>query len=554
MPTSHTELGKRVIELVGGPDNVRSVYHCQTRLRFTLCEDNRADAEALNGTDGVVSALSSGGVFQVVIGMHVKEIYDQIEAILPQTNQPSKGTSDPAAKRGVKEVFLDVVSGTFQQVAPPLVAAGMIIGLQALLLLTGIIEVSSPVSAVLSLIGNGIFYLLPVLVAFAAADKLECNRLVAAASAAVLLYASWASEQGQVDVPRWTADYQAEPFLVGASLTTVVLMVVSQAYVERFLNKVVPASLRLALVPMLTVVVVAGLGITAFAAAGSFVDTYLVVFLRFLATTAAWLPAMLIGAFLPLLVMRGLHQAVAACAVLQIALIGVDSFFGPGALVSNFAQATAAGVMALRSRDRALLPLAVAMLLTAVLTITLGRRVKRTPSVTPAAETKHPAADPTARSSFSSPCNGTLVALDQVKDPVFSTGAMGPGVGVEPSDGTILAPCSGTVLVAMNTGHAFGIRNDDGVEVLVHVGIDTVAMNGKGFTGAVAKGTRVEEGQVLVHADLEAITQAGHPATVILIVTNHAKTGTLTPCPPGPVRAGERVFTVARKPSESNGA
>lgn len=530
----------------------------------------------------------------------------------------------------MKEVFLDVVSGTFQQVAPPLVAAGMIIGLQALLLLTGIIEVSSPVSAVLSLIGNGIFYLLPVLVAFAAADKLECNRLVAAASAAVLLYASWASEQGQVDVPRWTADYQAEPFLVGASLTTVVLMVVSQAYVERFLNKVVPASLRLALVPMLTVVVVAGLGITAFAAAGSFVDTYLVVFLRFLATTAAWLPAMLIGAFLPLLVMRGLHQAVAACAVLQIALIGVDSFFGPGALVSNFAQATAAGVMALRSRDRALLPLAgagivggitepilygvnlprrypliaamiggaagglylgltqtqqigfgtaslptlllylrpdsltplfniltalaVAMLLTAVLTITLGRRVKRTPSVTPAAETKHPAADPTARSSFSSPCNGTLVALDQVKDPVFSTGAMGPGVGVEPSDGTILAPCSGTVLVAMNTGHAFGIRNDDGVEVLVHVGIDTVAMNGKGFTGAVAKGTRVEEGQVLVHADLEAITQAGHPATVILIVTNHAKTGTLTPCPPGPVRAGERVFTVARKPSESNGA
>ncbi len=121
---------------------------------------------------------------------------------------------------------------------------------------------------------------------------------------------------------------------------------------------------------------------------------------------------------------------------------------------------------------------------------------------------------------------------------------MGPGLGIEPSDGRIVSPVTGEIVVAMETGHAFGIRTDDGVEILVHVGIDTVAMKGEGFRDPAPKGVRVHAGQPLVHADLGAIAAAGHPATVILLVTNPAGFAEITPVEAGEVLAGEPVLTV----------
>lgn len=345
MATHYGALAQHVLDLVGGPDNINSVYHCQTRLRFTLRDETKAQADTLTSTDGVVSALSSGGVFQVVIGMHVKDVYDEIENLLPQSDGAQEDGADSAGKRGTVETVLDVVAGTFQQIVPPLVAAGMTKGLHALLLLTGIVAEESAISVVLGLIADGILYLLPVLVAFAAAGKLRCNRFIAAASAGVLLGAGW------------LVDYPTGSSLVGASLVTVALMVIAQTYLERLLNKFFPTSLRLAFVPMTTVVVMCSLGLTVFDTIGRLADTYLAIGFEALATRAAWIPAVIIGAFLPLMVMRGLHQAVATLAVLQVALIGIESIFGPGALVSNFAQATAATVVAFRSKDRGLLKL-----------------------------------------------------------------------------------------------------------------------------------------------------------------------------------------------------
>ncbi len=136
------------------------------------------------------------------------------------------------------------------------------------------------------------------------------------------------------------------------------------------------------------------------------------------------------------------------------------------------------------------------------------------------------------------------MALAEIPDPVFASGAMGPGLGVEPADGRIVSPVAGEILVAMDTGHAFGIRTEEGVEVLVHVGVDTVQMKGEGFTGALPKGTHVKAGETLVTADLDAIRAAGHPATVVLIVTNHQKFPNVTPIATGDVLAGQPVLSV----------
>ena len=119
-----------------------------------------------------------------------------------------------------------------------------------------------------------------------------------------------------------------------------------------------------------------------------------------------------------------------------------------------------------------------------------------------------------------SPMNGRVITLEEVPDPVFSSGAMGKGVGIVPSDGAVYAPISGTIAVAMASGHAYGIKNDQGVEVLVHVGVDTVNMKGEGFTAHVAKGDVVEAGQKLADVDLSAIEAAGYSTTTIVLITN----------------------------------
>lgn len=121
------------------------------------------------------------------------------------------------------------------------------------------------------------------------------------------------------------------------------------------------------------------------------------------------------------------------------------------------------------------------------------------------------------------PVTGAVIPLAEVKDPVFSSGAMGAGFAVEPTSGNIVAPVSGTVIAAPKSGHAYGIKTGSGVEVLVHVGIDTVQMNGNGFTRKVEKGQKVTAGDPLVAVDLEQVAAAGHPATVIVVVTNTKK-------------------------------
>ncbi|HMR47921.1 MAG TPA: beta-glucoside-specific PTS transporter subunit IIABC [Arachnia sp.] len=144
------------------------------------------------------------------------------------------------------------------------------------------------------------------------------------------------------------------------------------------------------------------------------------------------------------------------------------------------------------------------------------------------------------------PMAGRLVALEDVPDPVFSSGAMGKGVGIVPSDGTVYAPISGTVAVAMASGHAYGIKGDDGVEVLVHVGIDTVNMKGEGFTMNVAKGDRVEAGQVLAVVDLAAVEAAGYSTTTILLITNTKAQKSVEAASAGAVDANAPALIVTR--------
>ena len=150
--------------------------------------------------------------------------------------------------------------------------------------------------------------------------------------------------------------------------------------------------------------------------------------------------------------------------------------------------------------------------------------------------------------TLTSPMAGTTVALSDVADEAFAAGALGPGIAVSPAAGAVVvAPCDGKVSVAFPTGHAYGIKSASGVQVLIHIGMDTVKLEGKGFTPRVAKGDVVKRGDVLAEVDWDVIREAGYDTITPMVVTNKKKFGEITPAAPGPVGITDTVVTVSPK-------
>lgn len=653
MSKMYEKLAWDILEKVGGEENVLNVYHCQTRLRFQLKDEKTADQGSLNAMEGVAKVLISGGVFQVVIGTHVKEVFEEIEKLVT----PRAGGADvqPKTKRNLAETVIDFVSGTFQPIVPALSGAGMVKALLALLVVGNVISNTSQTYYILNFFADGVFYFLPLLLAVSEAQKLKCNPILAAGVAAIMLHPNWGALVTAGEPVRF---FGVIPFTLTSytsSVIPIILVVLAQAYVEKWLDKVIPRAVKLVFVPMLTFLVMGTLALSVLGPIGSIVGDGLGVFFNYLSVNASWAPALLIGGFLPVMVMFGLHNGVAPLGVMQMADLGYDSIFGPGCVCSNIAQGVACLVVAFRTRDakvkqlagsssvtalmgitepalygvnlpkkyplvaamigggcgglyaglththrfatgssglpavllyigddtmtyfiNIIIALAISGAVTGILTYILSLKYETVPAEKSKAQRNSAekkdrtenrenrtegrkdgtndgtdknadwaAADETAENSkeakLLAPMNGDVIPLGEIGDGVFSAGVLGQGCGIRPGEGRVCAPFDGTVILVAETKHAIGLKGDNGMEVMIHVGLDTVELKGQGFDPKVTVGDRVTAGQLIMEFDLQAIGEK-YPSVTAVLLTNSGDYKEIRLMKQGTVRVGDLVI------------
>ena len=597
----YTSLAQEIVKSLGGKSNIQDAYHCQTRLRFKLADETMVDDDQVRAIDGVLKVVRNAGVYQVVIGTHVADVFEEVEKFVDI--KKDAGEAAPEEKKNVFETIIDFVAGVFQPVIPALSGAGMVKALLALLVVMNVITPENQTYALLNLFADGVFYFLPLILAFTTAQKLKCNPILAAGVGAMLLHPNWLA---MVEAGKAVKFFDVIPFTLtsyASSVIPIILVIFVQSYVEKLLKRIIPKAVELVFLPMFTFLIMGVLAFSVLGPIGSILGGYLATFFTFLSETAAWAPAVLVGGFLPLMVMFGLHNGVAPLGVMQMANLGYDSIFGPGCLCSNMAQATAGAVVAFRTRDKQTKQIATSGFITAymgitepilygislpkkyplvatmiggacgglyaglththrfatgssglpavllylgnnttkffiniiiaivisavvsgVLTFILSYKFENTVVETEdKEETKE--IEIADNIDFVSPVKGEVLPLSDAKDEVFASGALGQGAVIVPSEGRVVAPFDAKVGALFPTKHAICLVGDNGLELMIHIGIDTVKLDGKCFEAFVKQDDHVKAGDVLVEFDIEGIKEAGYSEQTMLIMTNSDKFG-----------------------------
>ncbi len=620
MSKKYTSLAETIVSKVGGPENVNAVRHCQTRLRFTLKDAKKADKEGIQNLEGVAQVVESGGMFQVVIGMHVAEVFEEVEKFIP--NKEASQEAEKGEKMSPINFAIDFVSSVFQPIVSALSGAGMLKALMALLTVFNLVDDTSQTYYILNFFADAAFAFLPMLLAYTTARRMKCNVILAMAVAGIMCHPNW---NQLVAAEEQVSFFGIIPFYLVSYTSTVIpiiLVTLVQSFVEKGLNKIIPKAVNLVFVPMFTFLIMGTLALSILGPVGEYVGEGLAVVFDWLSTNASWAPAVLIGGLLPVMVMFGLHHAIAPLGSMQMASLGFDSIFGPGCVCSNIAQGTAALIVGLRTKDSktrqlgistgttALMgitepvlygltlpkkyPLVAAMIggglgglyagiththrfatgssgipaillyigndtmsyfwniiialvitavSTAIITFILSLKYENKEEIQTATPVVIEHAEP---NSVYAPVDGTLIAMEKIPDPTFAAGVLGKTIGIEPTDGVIHAPFDGNIVQVSDTGHAIGLVSTDGLELMIHVGVDTVEMGGVGFNVKTKVGETVKAGQELLVFDRKAIANAGHPDVVMVIVLNEDMYSSFEIVPEGKVSAGTKVIQAVK--------
>ncbi|ACN83557.1 PTS transporter subunit EIIC [Brachyspira hyodysenteriae] len=367
---NYEELGGIILPYIGGKENIHKLTHCATRLRFELKNRDIVDVDSIKALDGVIDVVEGGGQFQIIIGMNVQTVYKSLNRVLGSSNDSiNSSSSEKPAKKSLLERFMNTISTIFTPMIPAITGAGMIKAILAILVLTKAIDTNGHTYYILNMISDAAFYFLPMLLAYGAALKFECNPILSITLAGVLLHPSWialvnGNEAASLFAIKLTlVDYSG-------SVLPIIITVWIQSFIEKYADKYSPEMIKFFTKPLITILLTGILALLFIGPLGSKLNDIVASFANILNDKVSWLIPLLMGALQPVMLLTGTAWSLTPIATMQIAKNGYEQVNGPGMLASNIAQGGATLAVALKAKDKELKQLAASTGFTALLGIT----------------------------------------------------------------------------------------------------------------------------------------------------------------------------------------
>ena len=625
---NNQEIAKKVIDALGGRENVNSVAHCATRLRVMVKDEGKINKEVIENLEKVQGAFFNSGQYQIIFGTGtVNKMYDEVVALGLPTSSKDDMKAEAAKQGNWFQRAIRTFGDVFVPIIPVIVATGLFMGVRGLLTALGM-TLPGDVTTYTQILTDTAFIILPGLVVWSTFRVFGGNPAVGIVLGMMLVSGSlpnaWAVASGGEVTAMNFFGFIPVVGLQGSVLPAFIIGVVGAKF-EKAVRKVVPDVLDLLVTPFVTLLVMSILGLFIIGPVFHVVENYILLGTKALLNLPFGLGGFLIGGVHQLIVVSGVHhifnllevqllaadhanpfnaiitaamtaQGAATVAVgvktknpklktlafpaalsaflgiTEPAIFGVNLRFRKPFFLSLIAGAIGGGLASILGLAGTgsgitiipgtmlyagngqlplyLLMVAVSFALGFTLTYMFGYEDEKEVATEVATErlvqeeTTGNIPATLQNETLVTPIVGEVVALADVNDPVFSSGAMGQGIAVKPSQGVVYAPADAEVSIAFPTGHAFGLKTTNGAEVLIHVGIDTVTMNGEGFEAKVAQGDKVKAGDVLGTFDSNKIAAAGLDDTTMVIVTNTADFSSVAPIATGSVTKGDAVIEV----------
>ncbi|HEM5148519.1 TPA: PTS glucose transporter subunit IIA, partial [Streptococcus suis] len=628
---NNTEIAKKVIDALGGRENVRSVAHCATRLRVMVVDEGKIDKDTVEDIEKVQGAFFNSGQYQIIFGTGtVNKIYDEVVALGLPTATTGEQKAEAAKQGNAFQRAIRTFGDVFVPIIPAIVATGLFMGLRGLFAalempLTGDLNTYSQI------LTDTAFIVLPALVVWSTFRVFGGNQTIGIVLGMMLIAGqlpnAWVVASGGDVKPLMFFGFIPVVGLQGSVLPAFIIGLIGAKF-EKAVRKVVPEVLDLLVTPFITLFVMSILGLFVIGPVFHVVENYILAATQAILNLPMGLGGLLIGGVHQVIVVSGVHhifnfleaqlvantganpfnaiitaamtaQGAATVAVgvktknpklkalafpaalsaflgiTEPAIFGVNLRFRKPFLLSLIAGAIGgafASILGLAGNGMGvtiipgatlyvgngqlfqyILMVVVSFALGFALTYLFGYEDEEKEVKKPSASTQETAetlkeaeTGLVAEETLVSPLSGDVVALENVNDPVFSSGAMGKGLAVKPSEGVVYAPADAEVTIAFETGHAYGLKTASGAELLIHIGIDTVSMNGNGFEKLVAAGDKVKAGTPIAKFDAAKIAEAGLDDTTMIIVTNTADFAEVSPLAEGTITHGVEFLKVAK--------
>ena len=625
---NNQDIAKKVIEALGGRENVNSVAHCATRLRVMVKDEGKINKEVIENLDKVQGAFFNSGQYQIIFGTGtVNKMYDEVVALGLPTSSKEDMKAEAAKQGNWFQRAIRTFGDVFVPIIPVIVATGLFMGLRGLMNALGM-TLPDDVKIYSEILTDTAFIILPGLVVWSTFRVFGGNPAVGIVLGMMLVSGSlpnaWAVASGGEVTAMNFFGFIPVVGLQGSVLPAFIIGVVGAKF-EKALRKVVPDVLDLLVTPFVTLLVMSILGLFVIGPVFHVVENYILLGTKAILALPFGIGGLVIGGVHQLIVVSGVHhifnllevqllaadhanpfnaiitaamtaQGAATVAVgvktknpklktlafpaalsaflgiTEPAIFGVNLRFRKPFFLSLIAGAIGGGLASILGLAgtgngitiipgtmlyvgngqllQYLLMVAVSFVLGFALTYMFGYEDEK--EVASEVATERLVQEETTgnipvapqNETIQTPIVGDVVALENVNDPVFSSGAMGQGIAVKPSQGVVYAPADAEVSIAFATGHAYGLKTANGAEILIHVGIDTVTMNGEGFEQKVAQGDKVKAGDVLGTFDSSKIAATGLDDTTMVIVTNTADYASVTPVASGSVVKGDAIIEV----------